>query len=173
MSFVYVQNKAIQLVLEKVEIISASKDLINLSKSVCDLYKKLIGKLDEKDINKIEENVNMIKEWCQENIDFKDEINNLIKKFKDDVSKNGKNIEKPELDKAVNKIEKILEERYNKCKSDEKFDEDIYNYFLGRIKKEAKKIVMDSFQTIKIELENMLSNEIRKSPNFQELLKNE
>ena len=66
MSFVYVQNKAIQLVLENVENLPGSKDLINLSKSVFDLYKKLIGELDEKDKNKIEENVRTMKEWCKE-----------------------------------------------------------------------------------------------------------
>lgn len=53
MSFVYVQHKAIQLVLENVENLTGSKDIINLSKSVCDLYKKLIGELDEKDKNKL------------------------------------------------------------------------------------------------------------------------
>ena len=70
MSYVYVQNKAIQLVLKNVENLPGSKDLINLSKSVFDLYKKLIGELDEKDKNKIEGNERNMKEWCKENIRF-------------------------------------------------------------------------------------------------------
>lgn len=114
-----------------------------------------------------------MKEWCTENIDFQDEIDIEIKKFKNDVSKEREKLDKKELEKLVDKLKKEFEERYDRYKREQNFDKEIYNYFLERIKKEAKKIVMESLTNIKIELKKMLTNAIGKSPNFQELLKNE
>ena len=195
MSFVHVQNMVKQKISNNIEKLSSERNLNALSKSVYELYKKLIGNLDENDKNEIEENVKKILQDCKE-IDFSDEISNYIKQFKEDISKNKNNynennesrsennarknkkqlkkIENTELLKIIERIQKELESRFNKCKNENNvlFNEEIYNYFLKTIKKYAKLVVEENLKNIKDELKIKMKEEINKSPNIQELLKN-
>ena len=160
MSFVHVQNKAIQLVLNIVDNIKGLKDLNNLETSVCDLYEKQIGKLNENDKNEIKKKVKGMIEYCQEDIDFNDEIDNYIQTFtnKKKNVRDDKNETKsdnfrrtkthlkpinPELKNIVDRIKKDLESKFNNCirAPNIKFNEEIiYNYFLKVIKKATKYI---------------------------------
>ena len=195
MSFVHVQNMVNQKISNNREKLSSERNLNALSKSIYELYKKLIGNLDENDKNEIEENVKKILQDCKE-IDFSDEIANYIKQFKEDISKNKNNynennesrsennarknkkqlkkIENTELLKIIERIQKELESRFNKCKNENNvlFNEEIYNYFLKTIKKYAKLVVEENLKNIKDELKIKMKEEINKSPNIQELLKN-
>jgi len=193
MSFVYIQNKVNQRVRQKIDNITCEKNLNYLLKTICNLYKKLLGNLDEKNKNEIVEQVKYIINYSQEKLDFNDDIMNYITDLKNEISKKEnmdkinqneavsgkKKLPKIKIDKnaqltsIIDKIKKKIEELFNNGKNEHNiiYKEEIYNYFVKKIKVNAELHLEESFKNIKNELKDKLKNDIQKSPNFQELLK--
>ena len=197
MSFVHIQNKVNQRVRQKLDNIICDKNLIYLSNTICNLYKKLLDQLNEKDKNEIEENVKFIINYSREKLDFNEDIMNYIKDFKNEISKNEINkneisknenkntinqnkitkkllpsLKKPELEAIIEKTKKRIEELFNNGINEHNmnYKEEIYNFFVKKIKANAELHIEESFKDIKNELKNKLKNDIQKSPNFIELL---
>ena len=172
MSFVHIQNKVIQLALNHVDNINESIILNNLPESVCDLITKLVGGLNKNEKNKIEEDVNTMIHYYKNEMNFDNEINELIKNFEEEIKKKEKNIPNAELGKMIDKIKKELEDRFKEFnqKPNSKLDEEIYNYFLIKTKNNVEKIVRESMKKIKNEIKSKMKVAIEKSPNFKDLL---
>jgi len=193
MSFVHIQNKVNQRVRQKIDNITCEKNLNNLLKTICNLYEKLLGNLDEKNKNEIVEQVKNIINYSKEKLDFNDDIMNYIKDLKNEISKkeNMDNInqneavpgrkklkkiktdEIAELTRLIETFKKKIEELFNNGKNENSiiYKEEIYNFFVKKIKVNAELHIEESFKNIKNELKDKLKNGIQKSPNFQELLK--
>jgi len=126
-------------------------------------------------------------------LDFNDDIMNYITDLKNEISKKEnmdkinqneavsgkKKLPKIKIDKnaqltsIIDKIKKKIEELFNNGKNEHNiiYKEEIYNYFVKKIKVNAELHLEESFKNIKNELKDKLKNDIQKSPNFQELLK--
>ena len=187
MSFVHIQNKVNQRVRQKLDNIICDKNLNYLSNSICNLYKKLLDQLNEKDKKEIEDNVKFIINYSREKLDFHDDIMNYVKDFKNEISKNeNKNtinqnkitkkllpsLKKPELEAIIEKTKKRIEELFNNGINEHNmnYKEEIYNFFVKKIKANAELHIEESFKNLKNELKVKLEDEINKSPNFRELL---
>ena len=190
MSFVHIQNKVNQRVRQKLDNITCDKNLNYLSNSICNLYKKLLDQLNEKDKNEIEEKVKFIINYSREKLDFNDDIMNYIKDLKNEIDKEENNmnrtqneiskkklqklkpIEKPELKTIIEKTKKKIEELFNNGINEHNinYKEDIYNFFVKKIKANVELHIEESFKNLKNELKEKLKDEIQKSPNFRVLL---
>ena len=187
MSFVHIQNKVNQIVRQKLDNITCDKNLNYLSNTICNLYKKLLDQLNEKDKNEIEENVKFIINYSREKLNFNEDIMNYVKDFKNEISKNeNKNtinqnkitkkllpsLKKPELEAIIEKTKKRIEELFNNGINEHNmnYKEEIYNFFVKKIKANAELHIEESFKNLKNELKVKLEDGIKKSPNFIELL---
>lgn len=190
MSFVHIQNKVNQRVRQKLDNITCDKNLNYLSNSICNLYKKLLDQLNDKDKNEIEEKVKFIINYSREKLDFNDDIMNYIKDLKNEIYKEENNmnrtqneifkkklaklkpIEKPELQTIIDKTKKKIEELFNNGINEHNinYKENIYNFFVKKIKANVELHIEESFKNLKNELKEKLKDEIKKSPNFRELL---
>jgi len=125
-------------------------------KSICNLYKKLLGNLDEKNKNEIEEQVKYIINYSQEKLDFNDDIMNYITDLKNEISKkenmdkinqneaaSGKKLlpkikknENDELKRIIETFKKKIEELFNNGKKENSiiYKEEIYNFFVKKLK---------------------------------------
>ena len=193
MSFVHIQNKVNQRVRQKIDNITCEKNLNNLLKTIYNLYEKLLDILDEKNKNEILEQVKNIINYSKAKLDFNDDIMNYITDLKNEISKkenmnkinqneaaSGKKLlpkikkdENDELKRIIETFKKKIEELFNNGKKENSiiYKEEIYNFFVKKIKVNAELHIEESFKNIKNELKNKLKNDIKKSPNFQELLK--
>ena len=173
MSFVHIQNKVIQFALNYVDEINESIDLNNLPESVCDLISKLVGVINKNDKDEIKENVNMMINFYKNELNFDKEINEHIQKFKEEFEKKEKTkIPNAQLGNMHDIVQKKIEEKYKECnqRSNSKLEEEIYNYFLQKTKRNVENIINQSMQKIKNEIKSKMKTGIHKSPNFKNLL---
>ena len=192
MSFVHIQNKVKQKVESIIDGITVKKDLKFLSNSICNLYSAIIGVLKENEKNEIIEEVKNINVLIKEKLNFNDDVMNYINMFKDEIKKNENNnnmnetsnssfqrrriilkkIEKPEMKTISEKLKEKIEELFNNGinEHNRNYKEEIYNFFIKKIKANAEIHIEESLKNIKNELKQNLQKEIQKSPNFQELL---
>lgn len=196
MSFVHIQNKVKQKVENIIDGITVKKDLKFLSNSICNLYSKIIGGLKENEKNEIVEEVKNINDFIKEKLDFNDDIMNYVKMFKDEIKNKNENNnrmngttnsnfqrkkiilekipkkEKPELIDISEKLKGKIKDLFNNGinEHNRNYKEEIYNYFVKKIKANAEIHIEESLRNIKNELKQNLKKEIQKSPNFQELL---
>ena len=192
MSFVHIQNKVKQKVESIIDGITVKKDLKFLSNSICNLYSAIIGVLKENEKNEIIEEVKNINVLIKEKLDFNDDIMNYINMFKNEIKKNENNnnknetsirnfkrkklilkkMEKPELKTISEKLKEKIEELFNNGINEHNtnYKEEIYNFFVKKIKANAEIHIEESLKNIKNELKKNLKKEIKKSPNFKELL---
>ena len=177
-SFEYVLNnvkRKIRLKIEKINNNTLFNNRKDLEDSIKSYLERIIGNLDIITINSIKKTIQNIKVICN-NINFNEEIDDLMKDFKKRIDKkkiNYNDITKYDYyinneNKVKSKIMKIYEKYYNEYK-DNNLIEKIYNFYIILIKNALDIIVTNNLKSIKKDVISKMQKAIENNPNFERI----
>ena len=168
-------NDIIKYIQKNVAKIETKKNGDDLYNSICDIFEKLLGKLDGKSKEYLQKNIKNVLKYSKDGI-YNDEIKDSIDKFKKEKLK-FKNIKKCDfIEKIDDNLNKELEEKYAKISTvyyKENFNDEIFLYYCNLIKKEVVSNIIKSINDLKKsgELKSLIEKEIENNNNFKNLFK--
>ena len=169
MSFIYVQRKVEKSVEKEINSLVNKNNFSNISQSILDYFSKLMDFLDDNTKIMINTSVNNILLSCKSEIDYSDEINQNVSKFK---QKYKYHFSLEEINEMSKRVESELEIIYNKIKTEyykQYIPSEILKHYIDLVYNLSKSIINDNLKNIKSELIEKMKNGIENSPNFKKI----
>ena len=147
------KSNIMTIVKNKIEKIEVEKDLDDLPNCILKYFEKILGKRDEI-ISYLSKDLELMLNYSKRAIDT-DTITYFIDNFKlEKLKLKVVKTKKIDLDNFDNDLNKELKKHYSQISKkyyQEKFNEEVYNFFLNFYKVEAEKIIAQTIKDMKID----------------------